>query len=125
MTAFVRSQEEVGYRREGEAASQRAVDLALTQYKEGATDYTTVLNTQQSLLDAQEQRVNVQGEVVRNLITLYRALGGGWELREGRPLLAEEVEEEMRDRTRWGRLTSPDMDRDLVPPEKTRLRPDW
>jgi NodT family efflux transporter outer membrane factor (OMF) lipoprotein len=125
MTAFVRSREEVGYRTEGEAASRRAVDLALTQYREGATDYTTVLNTQQSLLAAQEQLVNVRGEVARNLVALYKALGGGWEIREGRPLLSEETEEEMRERTRWGRLTSPDMDRELVPPEETPLRPDW
>ena len=125
MTAFVRSREEVVYRQDGETASRRAVDLAMTQYREGATDYTTVINTQESLLSAQEQLISVRGDVVRNLIALYKALGGGWQIREGRPLLPEETEEEMRERTRWGRMIEPDMDRELVPPDNIPLRPDW
>jgi hypothetical protein len=33
---------------------------------------------------------------------LYRALGGGWELREGQDFASPETQAQMRERTRWG-----------------------
>jgi hypothetical protein len=60
-----------------------------------------VLNTQQSLLAAEDRLVATQGALVLNLIALYKALGGGWELREGRNFVPEEVRAQMRGRTNW------------------------
>lgn len=112
MTAFVRSREETVFLKEAEAAARRAVDLALIQYREGANDYTTVLTTQQALVSAQDRSTSVQGDVAQSLIALYKALGGGWQIREGQALLPESTEEEMRERTHWGSLTQPDLDTD-------------
>lgn len=125
MVAFVRSQDERGFREQSETSARRAVDLALTQYREGATDYTTVLTTQENLVDAQDRLVFVQGDVARSLVALYKALGGGWQIREGRDLLPASLNEEMRQRTNWGGLTTPAMDRPLTPPTEPSLRPDW
>lgn len=108
MTGFLRSREEVAFLSESQEAARRAVDLALIQYREGATDYTTVLNTQQALLAAQDQLTTAQGEVAQYLIALYKSLGGGWQIRKGRALLPEETESEMSKRTSWGRLLPPD-----------------
>jgi outer membrane protein TolC len=63
-------------------AAKRSVDLAFIQYSEGKTDYTTVLVAQQELLKQQNDLVSTQGSVAINLILLYRALGGGWEVRQ-------------------------------------------
>jgi len=95
-------------------AAARAVHLANLQYREGQVDYIRVLNTQQSLLAAEDRLVVAQGSLILNLIALYKALGGGWELREGRNFVPEEVRAEMRERTNWnGYLDSERQERDV------------
>jgi len=59
-------------------AAQHAVDLAQNQYVSGRIDFQVVLDTQRSLLSLQDQLATSEGEVTYNLITLYKALGGGW-----------------------------------------------
>ena len=61
-----------------------------------------MLDTQQSLVGAEDRLVSVRGEVAQNLVALYKALGGGWELRVGRNFLPDESQRQMEDRTRWG-----------------------
>ena len=41
-----------------------------------------------------------------NLIALYKALGGGWEMREGQPFVPEPMQHEMKERTNWGDMLS-------------------
>ena len=83
-------------------ASNRALELSLIQYREGAADYTSVLITQQAKLQAEDGLAASHGDVTLSVIGLYRALGGGWELREAADLLPAETREEMRARTSWG-----------------------
>jgi len=59
-------------------ASRRSVDLVRTQYMTGLTNFQNVLDSERSLTDQQDSLAESQGFVVNNLITLYRALGGGW-----------------------------------------------
>ncbi|QDU57654.1 efflux transporter outer membrane subunit [Aeoliella mucimassa] len=61
------------------AALERAVELAVTQYQRGTVDFQRVLDSQRSLLQAQDQLATTEGEVTASLIELYRALGGGWD----------------------------------------------
>ncbi|UJX42406.1 efflux transporter outer membrane subunit [Desulfovibrio sp. JY] len=84
-------------------AAKRSADLAFIQYSEGKTDYTTVLVAQQQLLKQQDDLVQTQGQVVISLVSLYRALGGGWQVRQGLPYVPEDVRHEMEKRTWWGR----------------------
>lgn len=76
---FARSHDQVDLLKESTAAAQRAVNLSSTQYVEGIADYTRVLNTEQLLLDTEEQLVIAQGEIAQGLIDTYKALGGGWQ----------------------------------------------
>lgn len=87
-------------------AARRAVDLADFQYREGEVDYTRVLNAQQFLVAEQDRFVSTKGLVDLNLITLYKALGGGWELRQGKDFVPETIKEQMRQRTNWGAMLS-------------------
>ncbi|KXK29677.1 MAG: hypothetical protein UZ01_02052 [Candidatus Brocadia sinica] len=48
-----------------------------------------------------------RSSIATNLIALYKALGGGWELRQGQPIIAESTLTEMQKRTNWGRLLPP------------------
>jgi NodT family efflux transporter outer membrane factor (OMF) lipoprotein len=101
---FLRGQEQVVFLQDSVDASQRSVDLSLIQYRDGQADYTRVLNSQRFLLDQQEQFAIQRGNVVQELIAMYKALGGGWQIREGEGFIPESVAEQMRQRTDWGGL---------------------
>jgi NodT family efflux transporter outer membrane factor (OMF) lipoprotein len=67
-------------------AARVAAALARNQYASGLSDFQSVLDTERSLLSFQEQLVQSDGQVVSNLISLYKALGGGWTpARPGQP----------------------------------------
>ena len=104
LQAFIRSQETVGHLQKAVAATDRAVELALEQYRQGATDYTRVLNTQTALLVQQDSLIDAQGRVVSCLVHTYKALGGGWQLREGNNYVRPDVINTMEARTDWGEL---------------------
>jgi NodT family efflux transporter outer membrane factor (OMF) lipoprotein len=59
-------------------AGRSAFELARFQYNSGLVSFQTVLDTQQSLLSTQDQLAVSQAKVTSNLISLYKALGGGW-----------------------------------------------
>jgi NodT family efflux transporter outer membrane factor (OMF) lipoprotein len=61
------------------ALNQRALSIAQQRYKGGAVDYLDVLNVQKQLLDGQSNLEQSQASAAANLITLCKALGGGWE----------------------------------------------
>ncbi|MGX6999702.1 efflux transporter outer membrane subunit [Caballeronia sp. KNU42] len=61
------------------ALNQRALSVAQQRYKAGAVDYIDVLNVQKQLLDGQSNLEQSKATAAANLITLCKALGGGWE----------------------------------------------
>ena len=111
LVGYLRGKEQVERLTESVAAAQRSVELSSIQYREGATDFTTVLNTQQAKLREEDVLVATRGSVVLSAIALNKALGGGWEIRNGNDFVPEETREQMRARTYWG---------GLLPPEKRR-----
>jgi len=66
-------------------ATQRSLDLVLTQYRAGLTDFQNVLDTERSLLVRQDDLAASEGLVIKNLVDLYRALGGGWDPETAEP----------------------------------------
>jgi len=123
LVSFLKGQERVVLLRVAAAAAKRSADLAIIQYREGATDYTTVLTAEQNLLSQQDSLASQQGDVPQGLIATYRALGGGWEIREGQEFVPTDVTETMEERTNWGGLLKPA----AVEPQPSRLfrAPDW
>jgi hypothetical protein len=77
------------------------------QYREGVTDFTTVLTAQQALLNQQDSLASTLGNISTSLVGVFRALGGGWETRQGEELVPAEIKAEMRRRTNWGDLLAP------------------
>ena len=127
LAAFLRSQEQVQSLTESANAAQNSLDLAVIQYREGITDFTTVLTAQLSLLNAQDNLATAQGTIVNGLVGVYRALGGGWEIREGRDFVPAATRKTMEERTNWGRILTPPS---LPPSEPDRMKPglrapDW
>ncbi len=83
-------------------AAGRSTRLANLQYKAGETNYTTVLTSEQSQLSIEDSVASTKGNVALGLIAVYRALGGGWELRGDRDVVSDAVKAEMARRTNWG-----------------------
>jgi outer membrane protein TolC len=107
LVAFLRSQERAEFLARSTAAAKNALDLAVLQYRQGVKDFTTVLTAQQSLLNEQDNLAVTLGGISSNLVGVYRALGGGWEVREGKDLMNPEDMEEMAKRTNWGSMLAP------------------
>jgi NodT family efflux transporter outer membrane factor (OMF) lipoprotein len=77
-------------------AAERSVQLALTQYREGATDFNRVFTLQDILVQQQDRLAVVRGDVAQSYIAIYKALGGGWQIRlgmNGGPRMGEAVED--------------------------------
>jgi multidrug efflux system outer membrane protein len=58
---------------------ERSSDLALTRYNSGRAAYFEVLDAQQQLFPAQDALVQNQRDQLLAVVSLYKALGGGWE----------------------------------------------
>jgi NodT family efflux transporter outer membrane factor (OMF) lipoprotein len=126
LVGFLRAKEQVVFLAESVEAAQRSVDLALLQYRDGVADYQRVLDTQQSLVAQQDLKTASQGDIATNLIAMYRALGGGWQIRQGNDFVPANTKEQMKQRTNWGELLEsgsteiPESDK-----TKTFRKPDW
>ena len=104
IASFVGARDRAARLKQALASAQRAVDLALIQYREGAVDYQRVLDTQQALLDIDDRYTLSRGDVVLALVTTYKALGGGWKIRTGNDRVPAEIRARMKHRTDWGRV---------------------
>jgi NodT family efflux transporter outer membrane factor (OMF) lipoprotein len=63
-------------------ANRRAVDLANQLYAAGRTDFLSVLQAQRDLFASQDALIQSTRTVSTNLITLYKSLGGGWQVQQ-------------------------------------------
>jgi NodT family efflux transporter outer membrane factor (OMF) lipoprotein len=63
-------------------ANERSVSLAKQLNQAGLVDFLNVLTAEQSLFLSQDQLAQSNQTVSTNLVALYKALGGGWEITE-------------------------------------------
>ncbi|KTD78762.1 efflux transporter outer membrane subunit [Legionella waltersii] len=82
----------------------KGTNLSLIRYKEGEAIYTTVLNSEQQQLSVQVSLVNARANVAQSLVSLYRSLGGGWQIRGNNDVVPDSIKAEMAARTNWGSL---------------------
>jgi outer membrane protein TolC len=112
---FTQSRSEVEFLTSSVAAAQGALRIALIQYKEGTMDFTTVLLAEQNLFTAENSLALAQGAVPLGVIATYRAMGGGWQIREGHEFVPAHTRDEMSRRTNWGTLLTPQLLRPQAP----------
>lgn len=126
LVGFLRAKEQVAFLIQSVEAAQRSVELALLQYRDGVSDYQRVLDTQQALVTQQDLKTARQGDIAINLIAMYRALGGGWEIRQGNDFVPAATRQQMQQRTNWGELLEPGAT-EVPETEKTKKfrSPDW
>jgi outer membrane protein TolC len=81
ITAFLHYHVQIRLLAQSVADAQEAVRVAQAKYFEGQIDFNRVFTVQQLLTTQQDQLATSQGNLALSLIELYRALGGGWEIR--------------------------------------------
>jgi len=112
---FTQSRSQVEFLTSSVTAAQGALRIALIQYKEGTMDFTTVLLAEQNLFTAENSLALAQGAVPLGVIATYRAMGGGWQIREGHEFVPANTRDEMSQRTNWGTLLTPQLLRPQAP----------
>ena len=65
--------------RQAAEASNAAVNLVELQYKSGLTNFQNLLDMQRFLFRQEDELAVSEGLVIQHLISLYSALGGGWD----------------------------------------------
>jgi NodT family efflux transporter outer membrane factor (OMF) lipoprotein len=108
LSEFLRSKERTTHLAEAVDASQRSVELSLIQYRAGAVDFIRVNDAQTQLVEQQDNLIVSRASTALGAVRTYRAIGGGWEVREGHEFIDETTAERMRKRTDWGDVIAPD-----------------
>ena len=83
VVTFLRSQQRSKLLDESVVAAQSAVKIVILQYEKGAVDFNRYALIQQNLVTQQDSATQAHGQIAQGLIQVYRALGGGWEIRLG------------------------------------------
>ena len=88
-------------------AAARAFNISAVQYNEGLTGYERLLSTVEKLTIQQDKHAQIKGELAANVIALYKALGGGWQMSRGKAYVSAQTAEKMKARIDWGRYLDP------------------
>ena len=78
---YLKSQERVSALRRAVAEGKKAVATVDQLFVEGKVDFNRVFTIQAELVQIQDQLAASEGDVAKSLVAIYRALGGGWEIR--------------------------------------------
>jgi NodT family efflux transporter outer membrane factor (OMF) lipoprotein len=83
VTGFLHAQDQTLVLDESVTAADKALELTIAQYQQGAVDFNRVFTLQDTKVAQQDAYASSQGNIALNLIGVYKALGGGWEIRLG------------------------------------------
>jgi NodT family efflux transporter outer membrane factor (OMF) lipoprotein len=107
ISLFQQSRSQAAFLRQSTNAARGALQKSIEEYRAGATDFTTVLTAEQNLFQAQSNLTVAESNVSLGAINVYRALGGGWQIREDSQFVTTATNAQMRSRTNWGELLPP------------------
>jgi hypothetical protein len=107
ISTFLLSRSQAEDLRRSVVAANGALKIATEQYDAGAVDFTTVLVAEQNLFQYQSAFAVAEGNVPLGATAIYRALGGGWQIRKDSDFVTAATRDQMRARTNWGNLLPP------------------
>ncbi len=70
---------------EAVAAARRTMDMSMVLYRSGLTDFQNVLDAQRILIAQESDLAGSSGRLCANVVKLYKALGGGWQVAAPEP----------------------------------------
>jgi NodT family efflux transporter outer membrane factor (OMF) lipoprotein len=107
LSVFLRSRERFAFLGESVSATERSVELSLIQYRAGAADFIRVNTAQSQLVTQQIDYVSARAATAIGAIRAFRALGGGWDIRQGDEFVDPDTAKRMSERTDWGDVMAP------------------
>jgi NodT family efflux transporter outer membrane factor (OMF) lipoprotein len=81
IVTFLKAQERYQWQKKSVDAGKSALDTVYVQWETGTVDFTRVAQLLQNQVVLEDTLALVQGEIANGLISVYKALGGGWEIR--------------------------------------------
>jgi outer membrane protein TolC len=81
LVTFLQAQDRAKFQAASVEDADKAVRIVVAQYREGTVDFTRVTQIQQNLVPLLDTLAQARGEIGLGLIQVYRALGGGWQIR--------------------------------------------
>ena len=79
LTAYAEAQRQRAQTAQAVQQNEAALGAARQQYALGATDFLNVVSSETQLLQSQNNLVGNDTTIATNLVSLYKALGGGWQ----------------------------------------------
>jgi NodT family efflux transporter outer membrane factor (OMF) lipoprotein len=81
IAAFLYHHEQIGLLEESVREAREAARVTQQKYEGGAIDFNRLFTVEQLLREQQDRLAVARGDLAQSLIQLYKALGGGWEIR--------------------------------------------
>jgi NodT family efflux transporter outer membrane factor (OMF) lipoprotein len=104
---YLQSRIQAEFLRRSVQAASGALRIATEQYQQGGVSFTTVLTAEQNVLQAENSFAVAVANVPLGLTAVFRALGGGWQIRVDGNFVTAATVDQMRARTDWGNLLPP------------------
>lgn len=79
------------YLKEARAEATRAATIVTARQKQGQTDFLTVLDAQRTQAEADGAMAESEGQILRKQISVFKALGGGWQTHHGSEVIPESI----------------------------------
>ena len=104
VVGYLRSHTQAKFLTESAKAAERSVELSMVQYREGSIDFNQVVTTLTQQTEQQDALTAMKGTIATNLVSMYKALGGGWQVageRSAEDYLIEKDKRELQSRTKY------------------------
>lgn len=85
-------------------AAKRSLELANTRYREGYADFQRVIEAQRTVVSQEGKGIVNNSSHISAVISVYKAVGGGWQVMPIEQLVPETTRETMESRSDWGDL---------------------
>lgn len=78
LVRYAAEQRRLGTLQRSAAAARSSAQIALQQYRQGLVPFINVLTSETTLLDSEDEVVQSRQAFAQDLVSVYKALGGGW-----------------------------------------------
>ena len=102
--SVIKTHEQRAIVKESLYSAQRSLEIANKRYQEGYSSFQRVLDAQRALLARSNSELVNQSNHIDSVISLYRAIGGGWTDTPIEEIIREDTRETMETRSDWGEL---------------------
>lgn len=109
LQGYVLTQKQQIENRKAVDATVRAFNISVIQYNDGLVSYQRLLTTVEKLTATQDRYASIKGSLATQAISLYKALGGGWQISKGNSYLSAQTAAKMENRVDWGKYLEPEM----------------